>query len=68
MSNQFSGRPPRILTAEERKARDAERRADAAKAMREHQAAQKAFHENFERLRAERRAREAAADTASNAK
>ncbi|WP_298108812.1 hypothetical protein [Bradyrhizobium sp.] len=62
MNNQFSGRPPRILTSEERKARDAERRADAEQAMREHEAAQKAFHDNFERLRAERRAREAATD------
>ena len=60
MNNEFAGRPPRILTSEERKARDAERRADAEQAMREHEAAQKAFHENFERLRAERQARETA--------
>ena len=59
MNSEFSGRPPRILTSEERKARDAERRADAEQAMREHEASQRAFHDNFERLRAERRAREA---------
>jgi hypothetical protein len=59
MNNQFAARPPRILTPEERRARDAERRADAEQAMREHEAAQKAFHENRERLRAERLAREA---------
>jgi hypothetical protein len=59
MSDQYSVRPPRILTSEERKARDAERRADAEQAMREHDAAQKAFRENRERLRAERQAREA---------
>jgi hypothetical protein len=59
MMEDFSARPPRVLTPEERKARDAARRADAEQAMREHQAAQKAFHENRERLKAERLAREA---------
>jgi hypothetical protein len=59
MSDQFTEQPPRILTPEARKARDAERRANAEEAMREHQAAQKAFYENRERLRAERLAREA---------
>jgi hypothetical protein len=59
MNNHFSARPPRILTPEMRKARDAERRANAEQAMQEHEAAQKAFHENRERLRAERLAREA---------
>ena len=49
------------LTTEQRKIRDAERRADAEAAMREHRAAQKAFHENRERLRALRLAREAEA-------
>jgi hypothetical protein len=61
MTEDFSTRSPRILTSEERKARDAERRADAEQAMREHEAAQKAFYENRERLRAERLAREARA-------
>jgi hypothetical protein len=55
----FEVRSPRILTSEERKARDAQRRADAEEAMREHAAAQKAFYANKERLRAERLAREA---------
>jgi hypothetical protein len=59
MSHDFSVRPPRILTPDERKARDAARRADAAEAMREHEKAQKAFHANRERLKAERLARDA---------
>jgi len=63
MSNAFESRPPRILTSEERKARDAERRAEAEQAMRDHQAAQKAFYENRERLRAERLARETCRET-----
>jgi hypothetical protein len=49
------------LTPEQRQARDATRRVEAEKAMRDHEAAQKAFYENRERLRAERLAREAAA-------
>lgn len=49
------------LTTEQRQARDAARRIEAEKAMREHEAAQKAFYANRERLRAERLAREAAA-------
>jgi len=61
MTDDFSVRPPRTLTPEERKARDAARRADAEQAMREHEAAQKAFHQNRERLKAERLAREAKA-------
>ena len=56
----FSVRPPKSLTTEERRARDAARRADAAQAMLEYQAAQRAFHLNRERLRSERVAREAA--------
>ncbi len=51
-------RSPRVLTPEQRKARDATRKADAEKAMRDHEAAQKAFYANRERLRAERLARE----------
>ena len=57
----FEARAPRTLTPEERKARDATRRADAEQAMREHEAAQKAFYKNRERLKAERLAREASA-------
>lgn len=49
------------LTPEQRQARDATRRIEAEKAMRDHEAAQKAFYENRERLKAERLAREAAA-------
>jgi len=49
------------LTPEQRQARDAARRIEAEKAMRDHEAAQKAFHANRERLKAERLAREAAA-------
>ena len=60
MTEDYSARPPKILTSEERKARDAARRADAEQAMREHEAAQKAFYENRERLKALRLAREAA--------
>lgn len=46
------------LTPEQRQARDAIRRIEAEKAMRDHEAAQKAFYANKERLRAERLARE----------
>jgi hypothetical protein len=59
MTNETQVHAPRILTPEQRKARDEARRADAAEAMREHDAAKKAFHANMERLRAERLAREA---------
>jgi hypothetical protein len=48
------------LTPEQRQARDASRRIEADKAMRDHEAAQKALYANKERLRAERIAREAA--------
>jgi hypothetical protein len=59
MTDTFLARPARVLTSEQRAARNAERRADAEQAMRDHEAAQKAFYENRERLRAERLAREA---------
>ena len=61
MTEEYSVRPPKILTSEERKARDAARRADAEQAMREHEATQKALYENRERLKALRLAREQAA-------
>ncbi len=61
MTDDYTVRPPKTLTPEERKARDALRRADAEQAMREHEAAQKAFYENRERLRALRLARQQAA-------
>jgi hypothetical protein len=64
MTEDYSVRPPKALTPEERKARDAVRRADAEQAMREHEAAQKAFYENRERLKALRLARQQAAQNA----
>jgi hypothetical protein len=61
MADTFEARPARVLTPEQRMARNAQRRADAEEAMRDHEAAQKAFHDNRERLRAERLDREARA-------
>jgi hypothetical protein len=52
--------PPKPITKAERDARKAFRQVDATKAMTEHEIAQKAFHANRERLKAERLAREAA--------
>jgi hypothetical protein len=52
--------PPKPMTTAERNAREAFRQVDADKAMTEHEKAQKAFHKNRERLKAERLAREAA--------
>jgi hypothetical protein len=49
----------KIITSAEREARKVFKEADAAKAMTEHERAQKAFQENRERLRALRLAREA---------
>jgi hypothetical protein len=49
----------KVITPAEREARKAFKEADAAKAMTEHEREQKAFHENRERLRALRLAREA---------
>jgi hypothetical protein len=65
MTEDYSVRPSKPLTPEERKARDAQRRADAEVAMREHEAAQKAFYANKERLKAARLAREQAEERAS---
>jgi hypothetical protein len=48
----------KVITPAEREARKAFKEADAAKAMTEHDRAQKAFHENRERLKALRLARE----------
>lgn len=61
MTNETLAHSPRLLTPDQRKARDQARRADAEQAMREHEAAQKAFYANKERLKAERLAREAQA-------
>jgi hypothetical protein len=60
MTEDFSVRPSKPLTPEQRKERDAQRRADAEQAMREHEAAQKKFYANKERLKAQRLAREQA--------
>jgi hypothetical protein len=51
----------KVMTPAEREARKLFRAAEAAKAMTEHERAQKAFHQNRERLKALRLAREAAA-------
>jgi hypothetical protein len=49
----------KVMTPAEREARKAFRKVEAVKAVTEHEAAQKAFNENRERLKAERLAREA---------
>ncbi len=55
---EFEG--PKPITKVEREARNAFRQVEAEKAMTEHEIAQKSFHANRERLKAERLAREAA--------
>jgi hypothetical protein len=55
---EFEGLKP--ITKAEREARKAFREADAEKAVTEYETAQRAFHANRERLKAERLAREAA--------
>ena len=50
----------KVMTPAEREARKAFREVEAVKAMTDHEKAQNAFHENRERLKAERLAREAA--------
>jgi hypothetical protein len=62
MNEHFDRVTPKTLTSEERKERDRQRKADAELAMKEHQEAQRAFYTNRERLKAERLAREAAAE------
>jgi hypothetical protein len=52
--------PSKPITKAERHAHKAFRKVDAEKAMTEHETAQKAFHANRERLKAERLTREAA--------
>jgi hypothetical protein len=68
MTEDFQVRQTKPLTPEERKARDAARRADAEQAMREHEAAQAAFYANKERLKALRLAREEADERAGEQK
>ena len=48
------------LTKEQRQARAAFRAVEAGKAMTDHEKSQRSFHDNRERLKAERLAREAA--------
>jgi hypothetical protein len=55
--HEFEG--PKPITKAEREARKVFRQVDAQKAMTEQETAQKAFHANRERLKAERLAREA---------
>jgi hypothetical protein len=59
MSEQTFAR--KVTTAAELEARKAFKQVEADKAMTEHDKAQTAFHENRERLKAERLAREAGA-------
>jgi hypothetical protein len=58
MSNQTF--EPKVTTPAEREARKVFREVEAEAAMTDHEKAQKAFHENRERLKAERLEREAA--------
>ncbi len=60
MTDSFQRVVLKALTPEQRQARAEERREDGQRALREYAAAQKAFHANRERLKAERMAREAA--------
>ena len=56
----FENREKPATSSEERAAKAEKRRWDAEQAMRERKKADDAFRANFERLKAERRAREAA--------
>jgi hypothetical protein len=60
--------PSKPITKAERDAHKAFRKVDAEKAMTEHEIAQKAFHANRERLKAERLTREAAGTPVAAAK
>lgn len=57
----FVHEPRKPLSKAERAAQREFRQIDAEKAISEHQKAQRAFRKNYERLKAERLAREAAA-------
>jgi hypothetical protein len=58
----------KVITPAVREARKAFKQVEAEKAITDHEKAQKAFHENRERLKAERLAREAAGLKAKGAK
>ena len=55
----YENRVKPVSSSEEREARLAKRRIEAEKAMQDHQKAEAAFRANYERLKAERLAREA---------
>lgn len=60
----FEHEPRKRLSKAERDARNAFRQVDAEKAMTEYEIAQKAFSNNYQRLKAERLAREGGCDGA----
>ena len=62
----YQRRDPKILTQAEREARKVFVAQEAEKALSEYESAQRAFHANRERLKAERLAREAAASKTSS--
>ena len=62
----YQRRDPKILTQAEREARKVFAAQEAEKALSEYEMAQRAFHANRERLKAERLAREAAASKTSS--
>ena len=62
----YQRRDPKILTQAEREARKVFAAQEAEKALSEYELAQRAFHANRERLKAERLAREAAASKTSS--
>ena len=62
----YQRRDPKILTQAEREARKVFAAQEAEKALSEYESAQRAFHANRERLKAERLAREAAASKTSS--
>ena len=62
----YQRRDPKILTQAEREARKVFAAQKAEKALSDYEAAQRAFHANRERLKAERLAREAAASKRSS--
>ncbi|KAA0072505.1 hypothetical protein [Tardiphaga sp. P9-11] len=61
-------KPSLPLSKEEREARKVFRQVEAEQAINDHEAAQKAFSKNHERLKAERLAREAASQPAKKKK
>ncbi len=58
----------KVISPAERAAQNLFRKPEGVKALLEHERAQKLFHENFQRLKAERLAREAASQKAGCAR